>query len=66
MPGVLDTTQEGERPLFRVLLPSRAVLEQGSGERFEEAWLDNSESSWKESGSSMWEVWAGEGEKEGD
>ena len=66
MPGVLDTTQEEERPLFRVLLPSRAVLEQGSGEQFEEAWLDNSESFWKESGSSMWEVWAGEGEKEED
>lgn len=72
MPRVLDPTHKEERPLFRVLPPSGAVLEQGSGERFEEAWLDDSESStiqastWKESGSSTWEVWAGGGEKEED
>ena len=72
MPRVLDTTQKEDWPLFPVRPPSRAVLEQGSGERFEEAWLDDSESStiqastWKESGSSTWEVWAGGGEKEED
>ena len=45
MPRGIDTTQKEDWPLFPVLPPSRAVLEQGSGERFEEAWLDDSESS---------------------